>query len=113
MLSRVELFESAVFVCTCRRTKTELFKNVDVKLSVPSHPAQYYKLIQDAGQAFTSVFLILGLISNLIACFQANLVLYNHCSQFLWRQEDIPRESEVHLLFTMQFTSFITWTPSI
>ena len=51
MLSRVELFENAVFACRCGRTKTELFKNADVTLSVSIHSAQYNTLIQDGGQA--------------------------------------------------------------
>ena len=48
-LSRVELFENAIFACTWRQTKTELFENAEVTLSVPSHSAQYKKLIQDGG----------------------------------------------------------------
>ena len=46
-LSRVELFENTVFACMCGRTKTELFENADVTLSVPIHSAQYYKFIQE------------------------------------------------------------------
>ena len=37
-LSRVELFENAVFACTCGRTKMEL-ENAEDTLSVPSHSA--------------------------------------------------------------------------
>ena len=49
-LSRVELFENAIFACTWRQTQTELFENAEVTLSVPSHSAQYKKLIQDGGR---------------------------------------------------------------
>ena len=74
-LSRVELFENDVFATTCGRTKTELFGNADVTLSVPIHSAQCNKLIQDGGEASLFLSFILGLISNVIACFQANLAL--------------------------------------
>ena len=40
-LSRVDLFENAVFACTCGQTKTELFENAEDTLSVPIHSAQY------------------------------------------------------------------------
>ena len=40
-LSIVELFEHAVFVCTCGQTKTGLFKNAEDTLSVPIHSVQY------------------------------------------------------------------------
>ena len=50
-LSRVERFENAVFVCTRGQTKTELFENAEVTLSVSIHSAQYSKLIQDGGRA--------------------------------------------------------------
>ena len=50
-LSRVELFENAVFACACGQTKTELFENTENTLSVPIHSAQYQKRIQDDGRA--------------------------------------------------------------
>ena len=33
-LSRVDLFENAVFMLSCGRVKTELFKNADVTASI-------------------------------------------------------------------------------
>ena len=47
----MELFENALFACTCGRTKTELFENAEVTLSVSIHSEQYSKLIQDGGRA--------------------------------------------------------------
>ena len=69
-LSRVELFENAVFACTCGRTKTELFENADVTLSVPIHSAQYYELIQDGGQALHF------LVFNTWAYFKPNCLFF-------------------------------------
>ena len=46
----MELFENDVFACASGQTKTELFENAEVTLSVPSHSAQYKKLIQDGGR---------------------------------------------------------------
>ena len=43
-------FWNAIFACTWRQTQTELFENAEVTLSVPSHSAQYKKLIQDGGR---------------------------------------------------------------
>ena len=50
-LSRLELFENAVFACTCGQTKTELFENAEDTLSVSIDSAQ--KLIQHGGRALS------------------------------------------------------------
>ena len=34
MLSRVDLFENAIFMLSCGRVKTELFENADVTVSI-------------------------------------------------------------------------------
>ena len=38
-LSRMEILENVVLACTCGQTKTELFENAEVTLSVPIHYA--------------------------------------------------------------------------
>ena len=99
-LSRVELFENAVFASTCGWTKRELFENADHTLSVPIHSVQYYhnlvNLFKMPERCFTSLSLILGLISNLIACFQADLALLFLQAYYIypnkrWRQFIISR----------------------
>ena len=50
-LSRLELFENAVFACTCGQTKTELFENAEDTLSVSIDSAQ--KLTQHGGRALS------------------------------------------------------------
>ena len=64
----MELFEAAVFACTCGKTKTELFENAEDILSVPFHSAQYPRnLFKMADRRFPFLSFILGRISNLIA----------------------------------------------
>ena len=46
---------------TCGRVKTELVENADVILSVPIHSAQYYRRIQEGGQAHH--FLVFNTVS--------------------------------------------------
>ena len=48
----MELFDNAVFASTCGQTKTELFENAEVTLSIPIHSAPYWKLIQDGDGRF-------------------------------------------------------------
>ena len=76
----------------------ELFENVDLTLSVPIHSVQYYhnlvNLFMMPERCFTSLSLILGLISNLIACFQADLALLFLQAYYpnkRWRQVIISR----------------------
>ena len=76
-LSRVELFENAVFVCTCHggQTKTALFENAEdtqFQSTLRNIRADLFKM---ADGSFPFLCFTLGLISNIIACFQANLAL--------------------------------------
>ena len=74
-LYRVELFENAVFVCTCGQKKTGLFENAEdtqFQSTLRNIRADLFKM---AVRRFPFLSFILGPISNIIACFQANLAL--------------------------------------
>ena len=74
-LTRVELLKNAVFVCTCGQTKTGLFENAEdtqFQSTLRNIRADLFKM---ADGRFPFLYFILGLISNKIACFQANLAL--------------------------------------
>ena len=88
----MDLFEAAVFACTCRKTKTELFENAEDILSVPFHSAQYPRnLFKMADRRFPFLSFILGRISNLIACFEANLALLILQADYYRRRQNIIR----------------------
>ena len=88
----MELFEAAVFACTCGKTKTELFENAEDILSVPFHSAQYPRnLFKMADRRFPFLSFILGRISNLIACFEANLALLILQADYYRRRQNIIR----------------------
>ena len=61
-------------MCTCGQTKTGLFENADTQFqsTLRNIRADLFKM---ADGRFPFLSFILGLISNIIACFQANLAL--------------------------------------
>ena len=83
----MELFENAVFACTCGRTKTELFENAEVQ----STRLNIRNLFKMADGRFPLLSFILGLISNLISCFQANLALLILQADYFRKRQNIIR----------------------
>ena len=73
-LSRVELFENAVYPYTCGQIKTKLFENADVTLPVPVHSAQHCTQNPDGEQSLSF------LISNSGAYFKLNCMFPNKFS---------------------------------
>ena len=94
-LSWVELFENAVFACTCGQTKAELFENRWGQKKSSNHfqsaPHSIRNLLKVAEGRFPFLSFIPGLISNLIACFQANLALLILQADYSRRRQNIIR----------------------
>ena len=107
-LSRVERFENAVFSCTCGQTKTELFENAVFRVRVDKRKRNFSKtlrtkyqfqstphnirnLLKVAEGRFPFLSFIIGLISNLITCFQANLALLILQADYSRRRQNIIR----------------------
>ena len=80
-LTWVELFENAVFACTCGQRKTELLENAKT----------HYQFQKKAEGRFTFLSFILGLIFNLNSCFQTNLALLIIQADYCRRLQNIIR----------------------
>ena len=83
-LTRVELFENTVFACTCGQRKTELSENAE------DRHCQFQKMMDGR---FPFLSFILGLIFNLISCFQTNLALLILQADYCRRLQNIIRFS--------------------
>ena len=80
-LTWVELFENAVFACTCGQGKTNFSK------TLKTHH-QFQKMVDGR---FTFLSFILGLIFNLNSCFQTNLALLILQADYCRRLQNIIR----------------------
>ena len=90
-LSRVELFENAVFACTCGQTKRNFSKTLRTHYQFKSTPRNIRNLFKMADGRFSFLSFILWLISNLISCFQANLALLILHADYSRRRQNIIR----------------------
>ena len=90
-LSRVEVFENAVFVFTCGRAKTKVFENDDVMIgSSPYRDAGFVYVFKMADQKCMAI--LLGLISSLIACIQLHVtMLLNVHGEYLRKRINIMK----------------------
>ena len=90
-LECMELFENAVFACTCGQTKRNFSKTLRTHYQFKSTPRNIRNLFKMADGRFSFLSFILWLISNLISCFQANLALLILQADYSRRRQSILR----------------------